>query len=425
MIRFDARPVRSHRWSWRQFVVLAVLATAVTIPILLGIQFTLRERSGSKEDASLLTRRLFYLLTPGEPVFVNVDDISDRLIASLVLRNIAPRTEVSLRLQWHDRTGKVIAERGWRRPVAEKDAPIGADSLERYLTPEGDSLAGPRNLTLRKEDIPAGARRLSLSLLEPGSLPVFVRFYTRSHLQPGATHQESVLREARERRLEARTALPSVLAPQELLDRLTGWKWVTVAAEGKANPVHLFRRDVQATEDLAEVAVEVQRVPGQWTGPGKPLAFEIATEGTYELRALACGAGEVEIEKRVPGRLPEGVRVQVAPGAVLWTDFLRVPTTLVVRKRSGGQAEVRLVYRPAGEGEELWVSPIQSPAVAWLVGPAVETGALRVRAAGDAGRRLAEVAGGVEGAVVTPASQFPAEDISNGLYDTKMGRPVF
>jgi hypothetical protein len=28
-------------------------------------------------------------------------------------------------------------------------------------------------------------------------------------------------------------------------------------------------------------------------------------------------------------------------------------------------------------------------------------------------------------ALVTPSSQFTAEDISNGLYDTKMGRPVF
>lgn len=28
-------------------------------------------------------------------------------------------------------------------------------------------------------------------------------------------------------------------------------------------------------------------------------------------------------------------------------------------------------------------------------------------------------------ALVTPASVFPADDISNGLYDTKMGRPVF
>ncbi|MCE9583041.1 MAG: hypothetical protein K8T20_11145, partial [Planctomycetes bacterium] len=385
-MRFDARPVLKRRISLKGlgFAALAVLIFAGAGAAV--IQLYVREKAVAKQEAELLSRRLFYRMSPGERLSVIADDVSDRLIASVLVQGVSPKTDVHLQIEWVDRSGKILAISGWRRPIAEKIVPVGTDSLERYLLPGGTVLSGPRNITLRRDDFPPGTDHLTFSLLEPRDLSTFVRFYTRTQLQPGATHLAAALLESRERRLESRTALPSTIAPQEVLERLTGWKWQTVAASGKAESVHLFRRDVQAKDlgisDEGDEALP-DRTPGQRVGPGKPLSYSIEKTGTYELRVLACGPGDLEIEKRVPGRLPESARVRLAAGKPVWRERLEAPATLVVRKASGGQAEVRLVYMPFDGTPELWVASASSLGVAWLVGPLDQVGPLRVAGAGQ------------------------------------------
>lgn len=415
-MKFDARPVPKSRLSLKGvgFAALAVVifmgATAAVI------QLYLREKAVGKEEAETLSRRLFYRMVPGERITVSAVDVSDRLIASVVVRNIAPKTDVQLRLEWLDRSGRTLAVSGWRRPISEKEAPSGDSSLERYLLPGGRTLAGPRNLTLRRDDFPPGTDRVALTLIEPHALETFIRFYTRTQLQPGAVHQEASLLEAREHRLEARTALPSTLAPQELLDRLTGWKWLTVAAEPSSWSVHLFRRDAtgsgMATPSEGDEPV-AERTPGLRVGPGRPLAFEVAVAGEYVLRSDVCGAGELEVEKRVPGRLPESARVRLAPGAVLWREKLEPPATLVVRKVAGGQAEVRLGLVAADGSPELGVAQCSGAALGWLLGPLADVAAPRSAGAGY-GLTGRLVAAPLEGPVATAGTDVLRFDWSAG-----------
>ncbi|KAF0241001.1 MAG: hypothetical protein FD180_4673, partial [Planctomycetota bacterium] len=396
-MRFDAHPVVRRRISLRglgfaTLAVVIIMGSAAAV-----IHLYVREKAVAKQEAELLRRRSFYEMIPGERLYVEVDDVWDRLIASLVVRNIAPKTDVQLRLEWLDKNYNRLAVSGWRRPISEKVVAIGADSMERYLHPDGPTLAGPRNMTIRVADFPPGTARLALTLVEPANLKtVFVRFYTRTPLQPGAQHMESALLEAREQRLEARTALPSTIAPQELIDRLTGWKWVTVAGSGSAKDVQLFRRDVQPGDMEAPAEGELtgpERVPGLRLGPSRPLAFAVDFPGEYELRVDTCGAGDVEIEKRVPGRLPESARVRLVAGKAVWRERLEPPMSLVVRKTSGpstrfarsgsyGQAEVRMAYIPGDGTPELWMAPASGAAIAWLIGPLDQVALLRAAGAG-------------------------------------------
>ncbi|MCC6738266.1 MAG: hypothetical protein IT452_04415 [Planctomycetia bacterium] len=408
-MRFDARPVPRSRLSLKG-VGFAALAVSIFMGAAAAvIQLYVREKAVGKEEAETLSRRLFYRLVPGERITVFAADVSDRLIASVVVRNIAPKTDVHLRLEWLDRSGRTLAVSGWRRPISEKEAPTADDSLERYLLPGGRALAGPRNLTLRRDDFPPGTDRVAITLVEPRSLEIFIRFYTRTQLQPGAVHQEAALLEAREQRLEARTALPSTLAPQELIDRLTGWKWLTVAAEPRAWSVHLFRRDVAGGGTTAEGDEPVAaRTPGLRVGPGRPLAFEVVAAGEYVLRSEVCGPGELEVEKRVPGRLAESARVRLAPGAVLWRERLEPPATLVVRKVSGGQAEVRLALAPADGSAESAVPQCSQAAMAWLLGPLAEVAPARTAGSGYglAGRLVAAPVEGPAGTAGTDVLRF-------------------
>ncbi|MEK7466893.1 MAG: hypothetical protein AAB074_05705 [Planctomycetota bacterium] len=404
-MRFDARPVVRRKLSLRGMGFAALAMAIFTGGSAAVIQLYIREKAVAKQEAELLGRRLFYEMAAGDRLFISVDDVSDRLIASLVVQNIEPRTDVQLKLEWFDKHGKILAISGWRRPISEKVVPVGADSMERYLMPGGLTLAGPRNLTLRREDFPPDTVRLAFTLVEPKSLPTFVRFYTRTLLQPGARHQESALLEARENRLEARTALPSTIAPQEVIDRLTGWKWVTVAAAAESGKdlkdVKLFRRDVQPGDVDAPVEGDEEgpeRTPGLRLGPSKPLAFVVDHAGEYELRVDTCGPGDVEIEKRVPGRLPESARVRLVAGKSVWREKLEPPVTLVVRKTAGGQAEVRMAFIPGDGTPELWVAPASGAAVAWLIGPLDQVAPLRAAGAGF----------GVAGRLGTAPTEGPA-----------------
>lgn len=415
-MRFDARPVVKRKISLKglgfaSLAALIFMGTAAAV-----FQLYVRDKAVAKEEAELLGRRLFYEMVPGDRVFVSASDVSDRLIASVIVRNNAPKTDVQLKLEWFDRSGKILAISGWRRPISEKVVAVGAESLERYLLPGGLTLAGPRNLTLRRDDFPPGTDRVAVTLVEPRTLPTFVRFYTRTQLQPGAIHQESSLLQSREQRLESRTALPSTIAPQEVIDRLTGWKWLTVAASGTAKAVHLFRRDVRPGESetpLEGEDVVAERSPGLKVGPGKPLAFEVVSAGEYELRVETCGAGDVEIEKRVPGRLPESSRVRLVAGMAVWKERLEPPATLVVRKAAGGQAEVRLAYRAGDGSPELWVAPASGPAVGWFIGPLDQVAPLRAAGAGfGLAGRLGTAP--LEGPAGTPGSEVLRFDWSPG-----------
>ncbi|MBI2920251.1 MAG: hypothetical protein HYY18_04100 [Planctomycetes bacterium] len=383
-MRFDARPVVRRRLTPKHLALTAALAAGLTLAALAAVQLYLREKAVAKVEAEQLQRRLFYVLTPGETISVAAADVSDRLIASMVVRNRLPRTDVHLKIEWHDRDGHLLAPsppRTWRRSITEKTATTGAESLERYLLPGGDPLAGPRNLTLRRDDFPSGTHTVTFQLLAPADVPVFVRFYTRAQLQPGAQHQESALLEKRERRLEARTALPSSLAPQELLDRLTGWKWNTVAAEGASRQLHLFRREMQGDEADEGGEDEAPAVEGLRVGPAKPLAFPILVGGDYELRRVEGGEGEIEVERRVPGKLPERERVLARAEDLIWKGSLGSPSTLVVRKEQGQVMKVRLLLVPPGGLEPLWVPSATNPSVSWLIGPAAEVKRLRALAA--------------------------------------------
>jgi hypothetical protein len=379
--RFDARPVVRRGISLRTLIWSAVGASAATVVVILAMQVYLRERIGGKMEAEELARRMFYEMVPGASLTVPAADVYDRLIASIVVRNRSPKTDVHILIEWFDGEGNQLASRGWRRPVSERITTVGSESLERYLIPGGDELAGPRQITLRDEDFPAGTTKLTFTLLQPTDIPIFVRFYTRTALQPGATHLEAILLDRREKRLEARTALPSALAPPELIDRLTGWKWITVAATGeRLKPTHLFRRDVPtAGSGAGEDGAPEDRLAGDESAKGRPLAYAITAQGRYELAVLEGEEGELEVETRVPGRLPELTRVAVRGTGPVWSEVLEVPSAVIVRRLSGEAAEVRLALHPPGGGEDLISPPLSSPSMTWLTGPA--DAVLPVRAA--------------------------------------------
>ncbi|MEZ6188722.1 MAG: hypothetical protein R3F62_27435 [Planctomycetota bacterium] len=303
-----------------------------------------------------LVRRVFFPLTPERPLYLGVSDIQERLTVGMILRygplDAAETADVTLRFDWLDTRGNVVAARRWSKPM--RLAPQSHDAISLFLDPAGHRLSSHRNVVLPREPFPPRAVNLRVGLEQevPGEL--LVRFFTRQPISVGLRAQ--AVQNERLDKFASRSSVPPELLPTAVRDQVQGYTWATLKAvdeQGEPAPARaLLRRELTLEEReafFASLSRELADPTWHALQAHRPLAFDVTEPGRFALEFDRLVSPEDEarigLTLRVPGEpleaLPLHLLQQAAP------LFLPAPSTLVVTYDGGAlSARLRAQDRP-------------------------------------------------------------------------------